>query len=134
MKITTAANQYKIQDTACSAPQLVILLLDAAIRYVREAAGHMRDSNWVEKGKAVEAAQSCIAELRNNLNRTESNEIVQNLDRTYDFLNTKITYGNLKKDAVQFDQVADALLSLRDAWTTLFDRLKAQGALAESPA
>jgi flagellar biosynthetic protein FliS len=132
MKLTSIIDQYKIQDTACSSPQLVIMLLDGCIRYARDAAAHLRQNNWAEKGKAVEAVQTCLIELRNGLNREDKNEIVEHLDRMYDFLSTKMTYGNLSKDPLQFEQVADALQGVRDAWQLLFERLKADGALAET--
>lgn len=132
MKLTSISDQYKVQDTACSSPQLVIMLLDGAIRYCREAASYLRTNNWAEKGKAVEAAQVCLIELRNGLNHSEKNDIVQHLDKVYDFLTTKITYGNLSKDPVQFEQVADALLDIRNGWQTLFEKLKSDGSLAEA--
>lgn len=119
-------------DAACSAPQLVLMLCDGAIRYTREAADHMYANRWAEKGRAIESAIECIGELRKALNMTDNTEIVRQLDNTYSFLSTKLTIGNAKRDISQLHQVADALTQIRAGWAELFDRLKAQGALPAS--
>lgn len=129
MKLNSTHSIYKQADVACSRPQLLLMLLDAASRYTREAAEHMRAQRWAEKGVAVEAAFQCLSELRNGLDHTEGGEAAVSLDRMYDFLITKLTVGNAAKDAAMFDQVVEAIQTLRQAWQELFSRLRAEGKL-----
>ncbi|HEY3295792.1 MAG TPA: flagellar export chaperone FliS [bacterium] len=129
MKLNSTHTIYKEADVACSRPQLVLMLLDAAGRYSREAASHLRAERWAEKGQAVDAAFECLAELRKGLDMTAGGEAAANLDQMYDFLITKLTIGNASRDAAQFDQVAQAVQTLRDAWEQLFERLRAEGKL-----
>jgi len=129
MKLNSTHSIYKQVDVSCSAPQLVLILLDGASRYAREAADHLRAERWAEKGKAVEATFECLAELRRNLNLVEGGEVALTLDRMYDFLLTKLSVGNASRDAAQFDQVVESIQTLRKAWQELFDRLRAEGKL-----
>lgn len=129
MKIAPNHVTYRSMDAACSTPQLVLLLCDGAIRYTREAAEHMHNNRWSEKGQAIEAAIECLGELRKTLNLSDNTEIVRQLDNTYSFLSTKLMIGNTRRDISQLHQVADALTQIRSGWSELFDKLKAEGAL-----
>lgn len=129
MKVAPNFTTYRAMDAACSGPQLVLMLCDGAIRYTREAADHMSNNRWAEKGVAIESAIECIGELRKTLNLAEGTEIVQQLDKTYSFLSTKLMIGNTRRDISQLLQVADALSQIRSGWQELFDKLKSEGAL-----
>jgi flagellar secretion chaperone FliS len=132
MKINTNHAVYKEHDATCSQAQLVLMIYDAAIRYTREAANLMMANRWAEKGKAVESAHECLAELRRSLNTKEGGEVAASLDKMYDLLSTKLLYGNVTKDVDQFYQIVKSLETLRDAWKESFDRLKQEGYFAES--
>lgn len=129
MKVAPNFSTYRSMDVACSTPQLVLMLCDGAIRYTREAAEHMHENRWSEKGVAIESAIECIGELRKTLNATENSDIVKQLDRTYSFLSTKLIIGNTRRDISQLHQVADALAQIRSGWADLFDKLKSEGAM-----
>ncbi|MCB1059324.1 MAG: flagellar export chaperone FliS [Calditrichaeota bacterium] len=129
MKVAPNFSTYRTMDAACSTPQLVLMLCDGAIRYTREAADHMHNNRWSEKGAAIESAIECIGELRKTLNVAEATEIVRQLDQTYSFLSTKLMIGNTRRDISQLLQVADALSQIRSGWAELFDKLKTEGAL-----
>jgi flagellar secretion chaperone FliS len=131
MKLNTNHTIYKTMDVSCSETQLVLLLLDAAIRFTKEAAEHLRAGRWAEKGKAVDATMECLAELRKGLNMVEGGEAAANVDRMYDFLTTKLLMGNARSQPDQFDQVVASLESLRTSWHELFERLRSEGRLKE---
>lgn len=132
MKLNSNHVTYQQADVACSQPQLVLILCDAAIRYVREAADHLTAGRWAEKGKSVDAAFECLSQLRLSLDHQNGGEIVENIDRMYDLLSTKLTLGNASRDPNQFNQVVKSLQTLRDAWSELFDRLRIEGKLHEA--
>ncbi len=130
MKVAPNFSTYRSMDAACSTPQMVLMLCDGAIRFTREAAEHMHENRWSEKGKAIESAIECIGELRKTLNLSENSEVVLQLDKTYSFLSTKLMIGNSRRDISQLHQVADALSQVRSGWATLFEKLKAEGQLS----
>jgi flagellar protein FliS len=134
MKANSSHTAYKQQDAACSQPQLILMIYDAAIRFTREAAAHLAAGRWAEKGQAVESAYECIAELRRALNLKEGGEVAVSLDRMYDFLSTKLALGNAGKDPAQFQQITASLEILREAWQDAFEQLKREGHFAESTA
>jgi flagellar secretion chaperone FliS len=131
MKINSTHALYKEVDVSCSQTQLVLMLFDGAIRYTREAADHLRAQRWAEKGIAVDSALECVAELRRGLDLKNGGEAASSLDRMYDFLSTKLSVGNVTRDAGQFEQVVESLNSLREAWRDLFERLRVEGKLAD---
>lgn len=131
MKANTSYSIYKEHDSHCSAPQLVLLLCDGAIRFTKEAAEHMRASQWEKKGVAVDAAFSCLSELRNTLDHQQGGDVVAELDNTYDVLTTKLTLANSSRDPEQFEQIATALTTIRASWQELFDRLAKEGKLQD---
>lgn len=132
MKLNSEHTVYKQADVACSQPQLILMVYDAAIRYTREAMDHLKAGRWAEKGVAIDSAFECLMELRRSLNRAEGGEMVDTLDRMYDLLSTKLTIGNASRDPGQFEQIIESLSSLRAAWSELFERLRTQGKLTET--
>ncbi|MDD5089221.1 MAG: flagellar export chaperone FliS [bacterium] len=131
MKLDTSHSVYKQADAACSQPQLVLMLCDGAIRYLREAESHLQRGNWADKGRAVDAAYECLRELRCSLDLERGGETAANLDRMYSFLGTKLTVANAERDSGQFRQIILSLESIREAWNELFDRLRCEGKLKE---
>jgi len=131
MKLNSSHSIYKQLDAQCSSPQLVLLLCDGAIRFIREAANYLRRENWEKKGQAVESALDCIAELRKILDFEQGGEVATNVDRAYDTLATKLSLGNLARDSEQFEQVAVSLKTIRDSWNELFQKLALEGKLQD---
>jgi flagellar protein FliS len=122
---------YKQHDAQCSGPQLVLLLCDGTIRYARDAADHLRNERWAEKGTAVEAAFDCISELRKIIDFQKGGDVANTLDRNYDLLATKLSLANTERKPEQFEQVASAMETIRNSWNDLFQRLTKEGILQE---
>lgn len=131
MKLDTSHSVYKQADAACSQPQLVLMLCDGAIRYLREATTHLENGRWADKGRAVDSAYECLRELRCCLDLERGGDTAANLDRMYAFLGTKLTLANAERDPEQFQQIIRSIESVRDAWRELFGRLRIDGKLQE---
>jgi flagellar secretion chaperone FliS len=134
MKLSGQHQTYKQMDTQCSEAQLVLMLIDGAIRFTRQGADFLRGQKWAEKGQAVDSALECINQLRQGLNHGADDDMVKTLDRMYDFLATKLSCGNAARDVKQFEEVIASLQSLRSAWQELFERLRREGKLASTAA
>lgn len=131
MKLNSSHSIYRQLDAQCSSPQLVLLLCDGAIRFIREAIDLMQKEEWEKKGQAIESALDCIGELRKMLDFEQGGEVAVNIDRAYDMLCTKISLGNLNRDVAQFEQVITSLKTIRESWNELFQRLANEGKLQD---
>jgi flagellar protein FliS len=131
MKLNSTHSIYRQLDTQCSSPQLVLLLCDGAIRFIREAKDLLKKEEWEKKGRAVESALDCLAELRKLLDFEQGGDVALNIDRAYNTLATKLSLGNLARDPEQFEQVAESLTTIRTSWNELFQKLAAEGKLRD---
>jgi len=110
-------NQYQNnQVTTASPEQLLILLYDGAIRFVRQAAEAMATGERVRKLESISKALGVIAELANTLDHEVGGEIAENLDALYHFMIRELTQANLKNDAEKLKVVEDMLCGLRETW------------------
>ncbi len=110
-------NQYQNnQVTTASPEQLLIMLYDGAIRFVRQAQEAMAAGERVRKLESISKALAIVAELANTLDHKVGGEIAENLDALYHFMIRELTQANLKNDAEKL-KVVDALLAdLRETW------------------
>lgn len=131
MKLNSEHDSYRRHDVNCSTPQLVLMLHDAAIRHLREAADSLVNRQWEKKGQSVEAARNCISELRRLVNPDGPDQISETLDRMYDLLAAKLLVGNAFKDPEQFNQIVASLRTIRSSWEELFERLRAENKLPD---
>ena len=110
-------NQYQNnQVTTASPEQLLIMLYDGAIRFVRQASEAMAAGERVRKLESISKALGVIAELANTLDHEVGGEIAENLDALYHFMIRELTQANLKNDAEKLKVVEDMLCGLRETW------------------
>jgi flagellar secretion chaperone FliS len=110
-------NQYQNnQVTTASPEQLLIMLYDGAIRFVRQAAEAMAAGERMRKLESISKALGIVAELANTLDHEVGGEIAENLDALYHFMIRELTQANLKNDAEKLNVVEDLLCGLRETW------------------
>jgi flagellar protein FliS len=110
-------NQYQNnQVTTASPEQLLIMLYDGAIRFVRQAAEAMAAGERVRKLESISKALGIVSELANTLDHEVGGEIAENLDALYHFMIRELTQANLKNDAEKLRVVEDLLCGLRETW------------------
>ena len=110
-------NQYQNnQVTTASPEQLLIMLYDGAIRFVRQASEAMVAGERVRKLESISKALGIVSELANTLDHEVGGEIAENLDALYHFMIRELTQANLKNDAEKLKVVEDMLCGLRETW------------------
>jgi flagellar protein FliS len=110
-------NRYQNnQVTTASPEQLLIMLYDGAIRFVRQAAEAMAAGERVRKLESISKALGIVSELANTLDHEVGGEIAENLDALYHFMIRELTQANLKNDAEKLRVVEDLLCGLRETW------------------
>ncbi len=110
-------NQYQNnQVTTASPEQLLIMLYDGAIRFVRQAEEAMAAKERVRKLESISKAIGIVSELSNTLDHQVGGEIAENLDALYHFMVRELTQANLGNDAKKLQVVEDLLCGLRETW------------------
>lgn len=132
MKLNSATTHYKAEDAAtASQPALILMTYDAALRFTKEAQKYMQEGNIPAKGKAIESAFACVAELRRALDIKRGGNIAASLDNLYNFITSQITQANFANDPSMLEPVKASLGTLREGWQEAIEKLRQEGRLAE---
>jgi flagellar secretion chaperone FliS len=107
-----------------SREQLVVMLYDGAVRFLRQCAAAQRAGDREMARNRMRRAEDIIDELNYTLDMSYG-EIPQNLRLIYLFCKRQLVRANLDSDAERVDAVARLLGSLREAWATLAERAAA---------
>ncbi|NOY13702.1 MAG: flagellar export chaperone FliS [Deltaproteobacteria bacterium] len=110
-------NQYQNnQVTTASPEQVLIMLYDGAIRFVRQAKSAIVDGRLGDKATAIGKAIAIITEFSNTLDYEVGGEIAQDLNRLYDFMVRELSAVNARNQPERLDPVEKILQELRDAF------------------
>lgn len=120
-----SANAYKAQQIMTASPeQLTLMLYNGAIRFVGEAMLAI-DAGELEKAhNANMRAQDIVREFMCTLKMDM--EISQGFYALYDYLEFRLTQGNLKKDKSMLQEAREMLIDMRDTWAEAMKRAKAE--------
>jgi flagellar protein FliS len=120
-------NAYKqTAVTTATREQVMIMLYEGAIKYLRRASECCQNKDVAGKGAAVGKAHDIINELNNSLDFSIGGEVAKNLERLYAFMVEEITQGNLNNDPSKFDQARKLLETLLEGWKGAIAQLQAQ--------
>ncbi|GIO42012.1 MULTISPECIES: flagellar export chaperone FliS [Paenibacillus] len=113
--ITSPYEKYKQSSVQTSTPaQLLIMLYDGAIRFIRGAVEAINAEDIQKKNELIGKAQAIVSELRATLNH--SYEISAQLDKLYEYINYLLIEANIRKDAAKATEAVDYLVDLRESW------------------
>ncbi len=111
--------------------QLIIMLYEGALRFIKEAEGHMTSFKTFDKANAaILRAQDIFTELMVSLNLAEGGEIAQNLFNLYAYCKTQLLEANLEKKTDKMKPVKKVLTELVEAWKQI-DTAPAKAAAAK---
>lgn len=110
-------NHYQNNQVLTASPeQLLVMLYDGAIRFVRQAKLAIEENRTADKAKAISKAMAIITEFSNTLNYEVGGEIALDLSRLYDFMTRELAAVNVRSDARRLEPVDRILLDLREAF------------------
>ncbi len=113
----TYSNHYKNNQILTASPdQILIMLFDGAIRFVRQARYAIEDKNPAGKAQAVSRAIAIVTEFSNTLDYEIGGEIAIELSRLYDFVIRELSAVNAGNDIKRLDPVEKVLLDLREGF------------------
>lgn len=131
MKQQLAQHYLNTQISTADRLQLVIMLYDAAISFLRQAKEKMAARDAPGKGLLIGRALDIIGELNASLNFQAGGELAVNLFHLYNFMTAHLTKANLNWDQQALEEVLGLLQQLREAWVEVAQRAK-RGELEEN--
>jgi flagellar protein FliS len=117
-------NYFATQIQTASPEQVLIMLYDGAIRFLRQARQAAENNDRAGKLKKVSRAVAIITELSNSLDFEKGGEIAENLDGLYSYMVRELTRGNTAGDTSPIDISENILVELREAWTGAIEKNK----------
>ena len=99
--------------------QLIVLLYDGAIKFLRKAVEELEARRYVEKGKCINRAVDIIRELNVCLDMDAGGEVAQNLAGLYNFIVRHLGQANVKRDPEMVREVIKLLEELNEGWKAI---------------
>ena len=116
-------NPYQIyrqtQIKTASQGDLVLMLYDGAIRFIKQAEVALDEKNWEESCNYLVRAQDIVEELDQTLDLSVG-EVAENLHRAYRSMKYLLVRANMQKDPILAERVCKMMEKLRSAWTVVF--------------
>lgn len=121
---------FQTQLTTTSQGDLLLLLYEGAIKFLKQAKVKIEERDYAEKGILISKAMDVVAELDSSLNVQKGGDLAQNLHHLYFFCNTRLLKANMTLDTAIIDEVIKVLSGLQEA----FQQIIKEGAQAAQPA
>ncbi len=102
--------------TTQSPSQIVVLLYEGALRFMKQARREMRNQNYAARSVSLGRAQEIIFELNASLNMQAGADIAGNLRSLYTFVWTRLNEVNARNDAVLLERLIRIFEDLAGAW------------------
>jgi flagellar secretion chaperone FliS len=108
---------YKEISISTSSPtNLVVLLYQGALRFLREAVDDIKRQDYVHKRQSIDRAAAIVHYLQATLDTEKGQEIARELNRLYTYMTTRIYEGSTKLDCKPLEEVIKLLETLLSGW------------------
>jgi len=111
-----ARSYFQTQVATTTQGDLLIMLFDAALKFLSQAKEKIAEKNYAQKGILISKAMDILAELQGSLNAQKGGDLADRLQKLYFFCNARLLAANLKMDVTKIDEVVNILTGLRDAF------------------
>ncbi|KGE20417.1 flagellar export chaperone FliS [Paenibacillus wynnii] len=113
--ITSPYEKYRQSSIQTSTPaQLVIMLYDGAIRFVRTGLDGLKQQDVEKTNLNFGKAQAIVSELMSTLD--QSYEISKSLSSLYEYTNFLLIEANIRKNPEKAEEAIGYLTDLRETW------------------
>jgi flagellar protein FliS len=129
-----AQSYFKTQVSTTSQGDLVVMLFDAAVKFLVTAKVGLAKGDMAGKGIAVSRALDILNELSSSLNMEKGGDLAENLHSLYSFCSNHLVRANMKKDPKMIDEVIKILAGIRGAYAEIAELPEARAAAAETAA
>lgn len=127
-RAVAAYAQVSVQCAVGSASphRLVQMLMDGALARIAAARGCLERKQTAAKGQQISMAISIIGGLRASLDMHSGQEIAQNLNNLYSYMERRLLEANLNNDTSMLDEVAGLIKQIKEAWDTIGEQVDVQ--------
>ncbi|MBI3885840.1 MAG: flagellar export chaperone FliS [Opitutae bacterium] len=125
MVANSYARTYQAQAVMTASPgQLVLMLYDGALRFLRQARAGFElpedDPRRIEIiNRNLLKAQAIIDELQDTLDKKAGGEFAATMERLYDYHRRQLIQANVHKNPALLDPVEKFLEEIRGAWAEM---------------
>ena len=110
-------NEYlKVKIQTAQPSELLLLLLDGALRFARQAKPLMGTNEFEEKNRLFLRAQNIVLELFQALDQRIGDELYARLTGLYRFCYDRLVRANVENDTSAVDDALSILEHLRETW------------------
>lgn len=118
--LARGAEAYRQTHVQSRSPlELIVMLYDGAIRFLRETDEAMTRGDLIAKREALNRALAILTELQGTLNIDQGGQTAASLDSLYTYMIERLTEANLQKKPALVQEVITLLTGLRDAWAAV---------------
>ncbi|MFU2209050.1 flagellar export chaperone FliS [Solidesulfovibrio sp. C21] len=111
-----ARSYFQTQVATTTQGDLLIMLFDAALKFLSQAKEKIAEKNYAQKGILISKAMDILSELQGSLNAQKGGDLADRLQKLYFFCTARLLAANLKMDVAKIDEVVNILTGLRDAF------------------
>lgn len=123
---TNGYNIYKNNSVNyASKEQLLLMLVDGAVRFAKMADTAMKENNIQETHTNIVKTENIFIELMSTLDR-KAGDWAEQLFKVYRFIYDKLVEANLKKDINILHEVMPLIEQVRDLWHETYEASKKQ--------
>jgi flagellar protein FliS len=118
----TQSQAYQQSSVMTASPeQLVVMLYDGALRFLRQAEVSLGEGAWVHANERMTRAEAIVDELLATLNM-DAGEISTRLQAIYVFCKRCLIEARLERSPAKVTHVIRLLGDLREAWAQIVTR------------
>lgn len=99
--------------------ELLIMLYEAAIKFLKRARVEIENKDYAKKGIYISKAMAIIHELAESLNKEKGGDITPKLASLYQFCSSQLVKANIRMDTKMIDEVIRILDGLRSAYVQI---------------
>jgi flagellar protein FliS len=105
--------------------QVVQVMLDAVLRRIAEASGHLERGEVAAKGEKIGKALAIIEALMLGLDKERGGNLAHNLERLYDYASRTLLKANLENRTDLLKEVVALLREIKLGWDGIAPTAKA---------
>jgi len=114
----------KISVESASKEQLLLMMYEGAIKYIKKAIIAIDDKDIAGRGQNIGYAYDIIMELNNTLDHKVGGEIAANLEQLYIWMTNQLTQANISSDKKKLEETLKVLNTLYEGWQQAIEKLK----------
>jgi len=112
--------------------ELLIMLYEAAIKFLKRAKIEIDNKDFAKKGIYISKAMAIIHELSESLNKEKGGAITPKLSQLYMFCTSQLVKANIRLDNKMIDEVINILDGIRSAYAQIVPVCEGKAAPGDS--